>query len=178
MDIALLRSVNDLAGTNIVLDTVGIFAAVWLIGVIAALIAAFWYLRPHERWIAVVNVGLAAALAYLVNQFIGEWYFRPRPFESLSDIHRLIAPLSDKSFPSDHSALAFAIAFAVFMVNRRWGSVLIVLAAVVALGRVFVGVHYPSDVLMGAAVGTAAALTVHFITHRLLRSHHRAAKQL
>jgi undecaprenyl-diphosphatase len=65
------------------------------------------------------------------------------------------------------------MAAAIYMVDRRWGAALFALAALVALGRVFVGVHYLSDVLAGAALGSAVAVTVHFLVHKILHTHHR-----
>jgi undecaprenyl-diphosphatase len=63
-------------------------------------------------------------------------------------------------------------------VNRRWGIALIIMATLISIGRVMVGVHYPTDVLGGAVLGALAALIVHLVTHMILRTHHRADRQL
>ena len=67
---------------------------------------------------------------------------------------------SDASFPSDHATAAFAIATAIWLRWRAAGAVALVLAAVLAVGRVAVGVHYPGDVVAGAALGTGAAVAL------------------
>jgi undecaprenyl-diphosphatase len=72
----------------------------------------------------------------------------------------LLARSPDPSFPSDHATAAFALAVAVFMYHRRAGWLMLAMAAVVAVGRVAVGTHYPGDVLAGAMLGSAAALVV------------------
>jgi undecaprenyl-diphosphatase len=81
---------------------------------------------------------------------------RARPCHALTWAHvlRLDFP-TDPSFPSGHAAGSFAFASFVFVLNRRAGAPLLVVAALIALSRVALGVHYPSDVLAGAAIGGA-----------------------
>jgi undecaprenyl-diphosphatase len=124
-----------------------------------------WLFAPPyglPRWKrATVAALLSASLALLANQAIASLWDRPRPFAAHPlSTHLFAAPSTDPSFPSDHSAAAFAIAVAVFCFSRRAGSAFIGAAALIAVSRVVVGLHYPSDVLAGAAVGTAAALFV------------------
>ena len=79
---------------------------------------------------------------------------RPRPFQLISgDIRLLIPPPSGWSFPSGHSCSSFAAATVVFFRDKRWGAAALVLAALIAFSRVFLLVHYPTDVLAGAALG-------------------------
>jgi undecaprenyl-diphosphatase len=64
------------------------------------------------------------------------------------------------SFPSDHASAAFAIAFAVFLFDRIVGSIFLAAAVLIGVGRVFIGAHYPADVLAGCLVGLASTLLV------------------
>ena len=74
----------------------------------------------------------------------------------------LFAPhAADAGFPSDHATAAFAIAVAIFLRRRAWGAPVLVAAALLAVARVAIGVHYPADVLAGAVIGTLAALALH-----------------
>ena len=66
----------------------------------------------------------------------------------------------DPSFPSDHAAAAFAIAFAVLAFSRKAGIGFLLAATVIGLSRVALGLHYPSDVLAGILVGWTAAMLV------------------
>jgi undecaprenyl-diphosphatase len=66
----------------------------------------------------------------------------------------------DPSFPSDHASAAFAIAFAVFIFDRRVGALFLGAATVIGTGRIVVGAHYPADVLAGALVGLGSAVLV------------------
>ena len=84
---------------------------------------------------------------------------RPRPFVTdPAGVHLFVRHAADPGFPSDHATPAFTIATAVFLHDRRWGGVLLALAAVLAAGRVALGLHYPTDVIGGAALGAAVSL--------------------
>jgi undecaprenyl-diphosphatase len=105
--------------------------------------------------------GGSAAFALLVAQVVTHLVDRPRPFVAHpSALHLFAAHAADPGFPSDHATAAFAIATAVLLRNRRWGVAALVLAVVLSVGRVGMGVHYPTDVLGGAALGSACALAL------------------
>jgi undecaprenyl-diphosphatase len=74
----------------------------------------------------------------------------------------LLAASTDPSFPSDHAAGAFAIAVALLIFWRRAGWLAVAFAALLGFSRIYTGEHYVSDVLAGAAIGTAAALLVNY----------------
>ncbi len=109
--------------------------------------------REEDR-LAVARAVAAAALALALGQVIGWIYVRPRPFMA-HPVHLLIPPLSDPSFPSDHALAAFAIAGALAWTHRRLGAGLGALGILLAFARVFVGTHYPLDVIGGAVLGGA-----------------------
>jgi len=114
-------------------------------------------LRPWRR--TAVAAGLSAGLALAVGKVISELVDRARPFVAEPHgVHLFSAHAADPGFPSDHATGAFAVAMAIWLRNRRWGTVALIAAAVLSVGRVAIGVHYPSDVLAGAALGCAAAL--------------------
>lgn len=101
---------------------------------------------------------LGAVAAYAVNYPIRELVERPRPAVDHPDLHVLVADKTGYSFVSDHSALTMALAVGIFMINRRWGAVAILLALFQGFGRIYAGVHYPTDVVGGVALGTAVVL--------------------
>jgi undecaprenyl-diphosphatase len=107
----------------------------------------------------VVAAGLSALLALAVAHLISGMWDRPRPFEA-HHVHLFVSASADPSFPSDHATAAFAIAIALLLRNRRVGWLALAMAAVISVSRVAVGVHYPSDVLGGAVIGTLAALAL------------------
>jgi undecaprenyl-diphosphatase len=108
---------------------------------------------------AAVAAGLSAGLGLAVGKAISEVVDRARPFVADSHgVHLFSSHAADPGFPSDHATAAFAIAVAILLRSRRWGVVALIAATVLSLGRVAIGVHYPSDVLAGALLGAAAAL--------------------
>ncbi len=116
----------------------------------------------HAAWRrASVAAGLSAGLALAVGKVISELVDRARPFVAdPNGVHLFTPHAADPGFPSDHATAAFAIAVAILLRKRGWGIVALAFATVLAIGRVAIGVHYPSDVLGGAALGTAAALVL------------------
>lgn len=130
----------------------------------AALVALWFVARPYgdRKWKRACSAGFAAAgIAMLTNQAISHLWERPRPFTAHPALtHLLSAPSLDPSFPSDHAAVAVAIAFAVLAFSRRAGLLFLAAATLIALSRIALGMHYPSDVLAGMLVGWAAAALV------------------
>jgi undecaprenyl-diphosphatase len=115
--------------------------------------------RPWRR--AAVAAGLSAGLALAIGKVISELVDRARPFVVDSGgVHLFSGHAADPGFPSDHATASFAVATAIFLRHRGWGVVALLAAAVLSVGRVAIGVHYPSDVLAGAALGAAAALAL------------------
>jgi undecaprenyl-diphosphatase len=103
----------------------------------------------------------AAGLGLFMSQVISHFWQRPRPF--MAHPHEtilLVAQSHEPSFPSDHAVAAFAIAFAVAFVGRRMGAFFLAGATLIAVTRVIAGLHYPGDVLGGAAIGLVAAAIV------------------
>lgn len=168
-DIYLFRFVNNWAGRFGSLDALGIFAAVFLLPLLGVLLllAAFTVksLREEHWYEMPIKALLAGALAYGVRSILGELLARPRPFFALSDMQLLVGRETSHAFPSGHAAVSFALAFVVYRQDRDWGMAFLVLAVLVALGRVFVGVHYPLDILGGAVVGWGAAWIVNKFEH-------------
>jgi undecaprenyl-diphosphatase len=105
--------------------------------------------------VAAISIGLTNLLVFISNTL----YFRTRPFDMLPvyDINLLFYRPTDPSFPSNLAAVLFAIAIPIFMKNKGWGIVLLVIATLASFGRVYMGIHYPFDILGGAAVGVIGA---------------------
>jgi len=91
---------------------------------------------------------------------------RERPFNAL-DIELFTRAPTSYSLPSTHAAMAIAAAVVLLTVNRRWGLAALLLAFLVGFSRVYLMVHYVSDVLAGFAVGAVVALLAVFIIHKL-----------
>lgn len=141
--------------------------AVFLVVAVAvvAFLAAGRYASPAARRGA-VSAAFALALALLAAKLLSGVVDRDRPFVAHHDIRLLIHHAKDAGFPSDHATGAFAIANALLLRNRLAGTIAVLLAALVAVARVVVGAHYPTDVLGGAALGALIALVLYLPVFR------------
>lgn len=109
------------------------------------------------------SVGWTMLLAMLAGLLIGELALknivcRPRPFQAEGSLLLLISPPSGYSFPSGHSCSSFAAAVVIFRRDKRFGAGALALAGLIAFSRVFLFVHYPTDVLAGALLGVLCGL--------------------
>ncbi len=143
-----------------------VFASRYLVFLFIPVIAGLGYVRnkrfPLKR--SLYDVGWSALTALIVANTLGRFVGRLRPYEISAEIVRLIpTPLTAHAFPSSHTAVAFACAAAFAYGLPGWGMIALVAAAAVGLGRVFVGVHYPTDVLAGAILGMLCAWLVRLI---------------
>ena len=125
-----------------------------------AVLVMLWKGDRRLRWLVLFSV-LTLALTDQVSSFyLKNWIGRLRPCQTMTGVHLLVNCGSGKSMPSSHAANCFgqAILFGILHTRVRWP--LIIFAAVVALSRVFVGVHYPGDVLVGTIIGLAIGAVV------------------
>jgi undecaprenyl-diphosphatase len=102
---------------------------------------------------------LAGGVGLGIGQLLAHLWERSRPFIDGTGTKALIAHSADSSFPSDHAIVAFAIATSLLFWNRRIGIAALAVATLICIARVSAGVHYPTDVLVGAIVGAGAAVT-------------------
>lgn len=174
MDWAIFRWLDGLLqGHDLIGDEIADFSSLSPV-LVALAVGGLWLAsRPGGEGrgkLACVSALLSAAAALLANQAVSSLWARPRPTDAHPGeaVLHFVSPSADPSFPSDHAAAAFAIAFAVLFVVRRAGVWFLVAAAAVGISRILIGLHYPGDVVAGAAVGFSAAWVVHRVARRPL----------
>ena len=118
------------------------------------------FFKKYRRAGIIMLCSLALG-AVVCNLWLKEFVARARPYEGLENIVLLISPPSDYSFPSGHTTAAFEFAFALALINRRCAVFGYVFAVLMAFSRLYLYVHFPSDVLAGAVIGTVASLIVY-----------------
>ncbi|WFB08713.1 phosphatase PAP2 family protein [Streptomyces sp. LX-29] len=165
-DVTLLYDINGLAKDaphwfDRVMEFVGEFGIIF--GLALVMLGAWWGARKRgadapSAVAGLVWAPLAAGVALIANIPIRNFVERPRPFKDHQGLEVLVAGKSDYSFVSDHATLAMALAVGVFMASRKYGLAAIGLALFEGFCRVYMGVHYPTDVIGGFALGTAVAL--------------------
>jgi undecaprenyl-diphosphatase len=174
MDWSLFHFLNGLlVGHPFLADGLEDFS-LWSVPTLAVATLGLWlFARPGtlSPWkLATLSAFASAGFALLTNQAISHIWSRERPtIAHPGEAHLFfVAPSGDPSFPSDHAAAAFAIAFAIFFLSRPAGAAFLVVAAAISLDRIFIGLHYPGDVGGGLLVGLLAAGLVHTVGRRPL----------
>jgi undecaprenyl-diphosphatase len=176
-DVDLLYDINGLAKDapgwfDRIVGFVGEYGL--LLAMVLLVVWCWWSVRRRGGQDAATSVAalvwtpLAAALAVLVNVPIRGFVERPRPFRDHQGIDVLVTGKTDYSFVSDHATITMAMAVGLFVANRKFGLVGIALALLEGFCRVYMGVHYPTDVVGGFALGTAVALLLSPLAMALL----------
>lgn len=170
MDGLLLRWLME-AFSHPVLDKIMIFVSslgnkgmIWItIGILFLLLGV-----KNKKWrTRGLLVLFSLAANFLVcNAVLKPLVDRTRPYYVL-EYTPLIPPVGDPSFPSGHTAASFAAATAIYAINKKWGIAAYLFAAIMGFSRLYLGVHFPTDVIFGAIVGMAAAkIVVHIFRKR------------
>lgn len=112
----------------------------------------------RTRWIGITSLGAVVIGALITNVTLKNLVARTRPYEVIDGLVLLIEKQGDYSFPSGHTCASFAAAGVYWrMMPKKYSVPLMILAALIACSRLYVGVHYPSDVLAGLAIGLFGA---------------------
>jgi len=166
------RVVNDFARDTSWLHGFMEFMArdgIFLLGL--ALLAGWWLGRragSPRRVALAVWAALAALVSVALVQPIASAADEKRPFVALPHVLQLISHANDAGFPSDHATAAGAVAAGLFFASWRLGLVTTLWALLVAFSRVYVGVHFPQDVVAGLALGAVVAVIGAFVVVPLL----------
>lgn len=139
-------------------------------GIVWIAITLILLLRKSTR-----KTGWMSAVALVINLLIcnlvlKNWVARIRPYDAIDALVPLVPKLSDYSFPSGHSAASFATGIVCFRnLPKKAGVPILILAILISLSRLYVGVHYPTDVLGGIIVGIISAFLGEWIVRRIAR---------
>lgn len=144
------------------ITTLGNGGAIWILLTIIVLIL------PRTRKIGCMMFVALLGTLLVNNILLKNLVARIRPYEVLENLTILIPKPGEYSFPSGHSGSSFAVACVMFrQLPKRYGIPALILAALIGLSRLYVGVHYPSDVLFGAIDGIAIGLAAEAIVEKI-----------
>ncbi|MFP8737921.1 undecaprenyl-diphosphate phosphatase [Klebsiella aerogenes] len=136
---------------------VATFIAKDLIIIVPLLVVALWLWGPNQRQL-VFKVMLALTLSLSISWVIGHLFPHDRPFVDGVG-YNFLHHAADDSFPSDHGTVIFTFALAFLFWHRVWsGALLLVIASAIAWSRVYLGVHWPLDMLGGLLAGMCGCL--------------------
>ena len=162
MDVAITHWINSFAGQAPLVDPTMVAITQAGVPFIVLVVVLQWWSREDRQHVrhAAICAGLAFLLGLAINQGVIFFIHRVRPYDA-GVSHLLIAKSADWSFPSDHAtaSMSVAMAFALQRLPRRTLA-FFAMALLVSLSRVYVGTHYLTDVLGGAATGIIAVVAV------------------
>ena len=164
MNQSLFNYIHNFAGKNPLIDGIVIFFAVYPLYflIVGFLLLVIFQKGTRRKWYLFCEGALATLLARgIVTETIRYFYHHPRPFDFYG--FAPLIPESGWSFPSGHMTFLFALATVVWFANKKWGIAYFLLALMSGIARIYVGVHWPLDVLGGMVIGIVCALFIHGI---------------
>lgn len=166
MDTSLALSLNHLAAH--MTGVLPLFSD-WMVFIVFGLSGA-WVVGHHlgrPKAIALDFIYTLAApvgTAVIISEVMSKLIDRARPFVASKEITLLIPHDADGGFPSHHTTVMIAIAVALWFRNHHFGNLLLTLSILSGLARVGAGIHYPSDIAAGVAIGWVTAWSIHKLT--------------
>jgi len=167
MDYLIFHTLNDFVGKHPLFDLFTVFIAEYL-GYILVLILFLYFLKESERYKAVLIKALSAAIfaRFVIVEIIRFFWDRPRPFVG-NHINYLLKHSASPSFPSGHAAFFFGFSTIVYFYNKKAGIWFLFASLLISIFRVYGGVHWPSDVVVGALVGIVSAYFINVLSAKL-----------
>lgn len=159
MEASIVLSLNHFVNQSQFLGVFVWFLATYFVGILFLVLLGLiiFAVNKKQEFGIVFYVLISAVLARGITEIIRFFYHKPRPFEVIGGIDKLFSNYSP-AFPSGHATFFFALATAVFLYHRKLGMIFFAIALINSLARVASGVHWPSDIFAGAAVGIITAL--------------------
>lgn len=164
MNIELFEMINDLGKEFTFLNPVILIIAKNTIYLLAAAVLIYLFSRKQENRLMIVSGLAALILAEITGKIAGMFHSNNQPFAELANVNKLIDVEVNNSFPSDHTIIFFTMAVTFWLFKRKHTYLWILLAVLVGFSRIWAGVHYPADILVGAILGSAFA----YLGYRLI----------
>lgn len=170
IDYFIFQKINGLAGKSVCLDSLAIFFSEYLGYFLVAILFLFLLKNSKKYWPMVAKGLISAVLArFGFTELIRLFWDRPRPFVE-NNVNLLLSHATTSSFPSGHAAFYFALSTIVYFYNKKAGILFLFASFLISISRVFVGVHWPSDILVGAIVGIFSGWLINLIFSKFFKN--------
>ncbi len=164
---SLFQIIHTLQGMSGILDVLFVFLAKYLPYIVCVGVFVFVALHKNVREKFYMSFFIVLSLIFsrgIFTEVIRYFYAKPRPFEFFG-----FSPLLSEtghSFPSGHAAFFFALAFALWIFDKKWGKWIFIFAIVNGFTRVVAGVHWPTDILGGLVIGGVSVYFTYLLINR------------
>jgi len=153
LDYLIFQKINSLAAQCSWFDKLMVFLAEYLIYLMAVFGLVYLFFTYQKKWKELLKVFLAIILSRLIiTEIIRFFYYRPRPFLT-HQVNNLVSHDISGSFPSGHIAFIFPLIYFLALANKKIGITFIILGVLMGIARIYVGIHYPLDILCGIIIG-------------------------
>ncbi len=148
--------INQFSGRGSAMDWLMILISNRIRYVFIFVLVFMWFRNDSYKKVS-FNAVMSIGITLFIHTFIKLFYFKPRPFVT-NRVGILIPSKKDSTFPSKHTLLVFAISSSIFLYDRFLGSIMWVLSLLTGISRIWVGHHYPSDIIGSAFIATLTSI--------------------
>lgn len=166
-NINIFRMINDLGKEYTYLNPPFVFIAEYTVYLLALAAIIYWFTREYKNRIMVISGAITFIFAEIVGKLAGTLHSNYQPFVELENVNKLIEKTVGNSFPSDHTILFFSFCMTFWLFKKGYGFLWMIAAILVGISRMWVGVHYPADVAVGALISIISAIIVYYVVPRL-----------
>jgi len=166
-NINLFRMVNDVGKQYPYLNPAMVFIAEYMVFFLVLCVILIWLTRNKQSRMMIVCATITFVFAEIIGKIVSIFHSNNQPFAELTNVNKLIEKAVDNSFPSDHTILFFSFCISFWLFRKGWWFLWVILASLVGISRIWVGVHYPADVLVGAIISIISSSIVYLIVPKL-----------